>query len=39
MWQPPIYGAFVPGGLVFFKLYRNFRHDSDTRVLVGSVAG
>jgi hypothetical protein len=35
-WQPPIYGAFVPGGLVFFKLYYNF-HGSDTRVLVGSL--
>ena len=39
MWQPPIYGAFVPGALVFFKLYYNFRNDSETRVLVGSVAG
>ena len=39
MWQPPIYGAFVPGGLVFFKLYYNFRRDSETRVLVGSLPG
>ena len=39
MWQPPIYGAFVPGGLVFFKLYYNFRGSEQTRVLVGSVAG
>jgi hypothetical protein len=37
MWAPPIYGAFVPGGLVFFKLYYNFRNDSQTRVLVGSL--
>lgn len=37
MWQPPIYGAFVPGALVYFKLYYNFRRDSETRVLVGSL--
>jgi hypothetical protein len=36
MWQPPMYGAFVPGALVFFKLYYNFR-GGDSRVLVGSL--
>lgn len=36
-WAPPIYGAFVPGAFVFFKLYYNFRHESETRVLVGSL--
>jgi hypothetical protein len=39
MWAPPIRGFFVPGGLVFFKTYYNFRRDSQTRVLVGSLPG
>jgi hypothetical protein len=34
-WQPPIYATFVPGGLVFFKLYYNFDHLYETRVLAG----
>ena len=34
-WQPPILAAFVPDGLVFFKLYHNFRELDQTRVLAG----
>jgi hypothetical protein len=36
-WQPPIHGTFVPGGLVFFKKYYNFRRPGQTRVLAGSL--
>jgi hypothetical protein len=34
-WQPRDDAAFAPGGLVFFKKYYNFQHETQTRFLAG----
>ncbi len=34
-WQPPVHATLVPGGLVFFKNYVNFREPNRSRVLAG----